>query len=337
MEVTIKDIAADAKVSVSTVSRVMNGSKTVSNELKQRVMASIEKYNFKPNVAARSLVTKNTDLVAVVEADVRNPITAMHLKQISDVCMKHNKVVISCDYALDNNKALFLLDKMLERNIDGLIFNGVELTDEVMEKLRQFHCPVVLANQGMADGSTEFTTVTVDSYHVAKEITEFFIREGHGRIAYVGGGKNDYTNGYLRLKGYCDAMEEAGLEIPDSYTVQTEFSPEGGALGMKKIYENSIRLPTAIVTGSDLIAVGVIRYLNALNIAVPGEISVFGVDDSVSDYFDPPLSTVRMYKQGEILYDALFGEQAEAKEKKWIFFPYKLIRRNSTRSIHDGK
>ena len=92
MDVTIKDIAADAGVSVSTVSRVVNGSKSVSPELKGRVMASIEKFHFRPNAAARSLVTRNTGLVAVLEADVRNPITALHLKQISDVCMKHDKL-----------------------------------------------------------------------------------------------------------------------------------------------------------------------------------------------------------------------------------------------------
>lgn len=333
MDVTIKDIAADAGVSVSTVSRVMNGSGTVREDLKRKVLESIAKYNYKPNMAARSLVTKNTDLVAVLEADVRNPVTAMHLKQINDVCLKHNKIVLSCDYDMDNEKALFMLDKMLERNIDGLIFNGVELTDAIMEKLRQFHCPVVLANQGMADGSSEFTTVTVDSYNVSREITEFFIREGHTKIAYVGGSEKDYTNGYLRYKGYRDACEKAGLEVPDSYVVQGEFGTEGGEKGMRKIYENSMVLPTAIVTGSDIIAVGVIRCLKSLNISVPGEISVFGIDDSVSDYFDPQLSTVRMFRQGEILYEALFGEQAEAPEKKWIYFPYKLIRRNSTRNI----
>ena len=148
MDVTIKDIAADAGVSVSTVSRVVNGSKSVSPELKGRVMASIEKFHFRPNAAARSLVTRNTGLVAVLEADVRNPITALHLKQISDVCMKHDKVMIVCDYDFDQDKALLLMDNMLERNIDGLIFQGVHLNEKILERLRRFQCPVVLGNQG---------------------------------------------------------------------------------------------------------------------------------------------------------------------------------------------
>lgn len=200
MKVTIKDIAANAGVSVSTVSRVMNDSKTVSDELRQRVMDSIHEFHFRPDAAARSLVTKSTGLVAVLEADVRNPITAIHLKQISDVCMKNDKVVIVCDYDFNQEKALILLDNMLERNIDGLIFQGVHLIEEIMKKLKRFNCPVVLGNQGPPeDMECEFTTVTVDSYRAMKDATKFLIGEGHKRIAYIGGGEEDYTNGTLRL------------------------------------------------------------------------------------------------------------------------------------------
>lgn len=177
----------------------------------------------------------------------------------------------------------------------------------------------------------EFTTVTVDSYKVARDITNFLIGDGHKRIAYVGGSKEDYTNGRLRLKGYQNAMKAAGLEIPDSYIYQGSFSTEGGIQGMRQIYENSRDLPTAVIAGSDIIAIGVIRYLKTLNIRVPEDISVFGMDDSVSDIFDPPLSTVRMFQQGEIFYDALFGEQAQ--EKRMIHFPYRIIRRSSTRCL----
>ncbi|MDO5425616.1 MAG: LacI family DNA-binding transcriptional regulator [Eubacteriales bacterium] len=333
MDITIKDIAADANVSVSTVSRVLNGSKTVSDERRVRVLNSIEKYHYRPNAAARSLVTKSTSLVAVLQADLRNPITAIHLKQISDVCMRHNKIVLACDYDFDNEKALVLMDKMLERNIDGLIFQGVRLTEPLMKKLRQFQCPVVLGNQVPEYGRCEFTTVTVDSYGAARDVTEFFLREGHQRIAYIGGSKDDYTNGCLRLKGFQDTMKKAGLPIPKSYIVQGNFSVEAGKQGMRQIYENSRKLPTAVIAGSDIIAVGVIQYLKTQRLRVPEDISVFGCDDSISDIFDPPLSTVHMFDQGEILYDALFGSQAMEEEKQWIYFPYQLIRRSSTKSL----
>ena len=334
MDVTIKDIAADAGVSVSTVSRVVNGSKSVSPELKGRVMASIEKFHFRPNAAARSLVTRNTGLVAVLEADVRNPITALHLKQISDVCMKHDKVMIVCDYDFDQDKALLLMDNMLERNIDGLIFQGVHLNEEILERLRRFQCPVVLGNQGPSeDMRCEFPAVTVDSYHAAKDMTRFLISEGHKHIAYVGGSSEDYTNGALRLRGFLDGMREADLRVQDSDIYQGEFSTESGEKGMNQIYENSLELPTAVVTGSDIIAVGVIRCLKAHKLKVPDDISVAGFDDSISDIYDPPLTTVRMLDQGEVFYKALFEEKEEAWENKWSYFPYQIVRRSSTRRV----
>ena len=334
VDVTIKDIAADAGVSVSTVSRVVNGSKSVSPELKGRVMASIEKFHFRPNAAARSLVTRNTGLVAVLEADVRNPITALHLKQISDVCMKHDKVMIVCDYDFDQDKALLLMDNMLERNIDGLIFQGVHLNEEILERLRRFQCPVVLGNQGPSeDMRCEFPAVTVDSYHAAKDMTRFLISEGHKHIAYVGGSSEDYTNGTLRLRGFLDGMREADLQVQDSDIYQGEFSTESGEKGMNQIYENSLELPTAVVTGSDIIAAGVIRCLKAHKLKVPDDISVAGFDDSISDIYDPPLTTVRMLDQGEVFYNALFEEKGEACVNEWRYFPYQIVRRSSTRRI----
>lgn len=334
MDVTIKDIAADAGVSVSTVSRVVNGSKSVSPKLKGRVMASIEKFHFRPNAAARSLVTRNTGLVAVLEADVRNPITALHLKQISDVCMKHDKVMIVCDYDFDQDKALLLMDNMLERNIDGLIFQGVHLNEKILERLRRFQCPVVLGNQGPSeDMRCEFPAVTVDSYHAAKDMTRFLISEGHKHIAYVGGSSEDYTNGTLRLRGFLDGMKEADLQVQDSDIYQGEFSTESGEKGMNQIYENSLELPTAVVTGSDIIATGVIRCLKAYKLKVPDDISVAGFDDSISDIYDPPLTTVRMLDQGEVFYKALFEEKGEACVNEWCYFPYQIVRRSSTRRI----
>lgn len=334
MTVTIKDIATDAKVSVSTVSRVLNGSKKVSGDLQRQVMRSIEKYGYKPNVAARSLITKKTGLVAVVVADLTNPITAIHLKQISEVCMEHDKIMICCGYDMDNDKAVAVLDKMLERAVDGLIFMGIQLREDILEKLAQFTCPVVLANQGLPPEikGYEFRTVTVDSYHTAMDVTRFLIEEGHERIAYIGGSREDYTNGTLRLKGFQDVMEEKRLEIPDSYVIQGEFSTESGYQGMKKIYENSRFLPTAVICGSDIIAIGVIRFLKYVKLKVPDDISVFGFDDSVEDIYDPPLSTVRMYRQGELLYQALFDEEGERNSR--TYFPYKLLRRNSTRKLN---
>ena len=179
----------------------------------------------------------------------------------------------------------------------------------------------------------EFPAVTVDSYHAAKDMTRFLISEGHKHIAYVGGSSEDYTNGTLRLRGFLDGMREADLQVQDSDIYQGEFSTEFGEKGMNQIYENSLELPTAVVTGSDIIAAGVIRCLKAHKLKVPDDISVAGFDDSISDIYDPPLTTVRMLDQGEVFYKALFEEKGEACVNEWCYFPYQIVRRSSTRRI----
>ena len=247
--------------------------------------------------------------------------------------MKNNKIVMTCDYDYSNRKAAALLSKLQERNVDGVIFMGVNLDEEILNRLREFECPVILAQQGVESDFCEFTTITDDSYHAAIDVTNFLIHEGHKRIAYIGGEENDYTNGKLRLQGFLDTMKENGLEVPDSYIVQGEFSLEGGKKGMEKIYENNLLLPTAVISGCDLIAVGAIRYLKSAKIKVPEEVSIFGFDDSVSNLFELPLSTVRSYDRGKLLCEQLFKECDSDEDKKWIHYPYQVLRRNSTRPI----
>ena len=330
--VTIRDIARDANVSVSTVSRVMNGTAIVSDDLRERVMMSVRRLHYRPNAAARSLITKRSDVIAVLEADMLNPVTTMILKEIDAYCSQRGKIMMTCDYGNNNDKAVVLLNNLLERNVDGVVFMGVVLEEKILQKLGEFSCPVVLAQQGEEGGRCRFTTITDNSYQAEKDVASFLIHENHRRIAFIGGAAADYTNEKLRLQGFLDAMEENGLDIPTTYVVQTEFSMEGGRQGMRRIYENNLQLPTAVVTGSDLIAAGAIRYLKEMGMKVPEDISVFGFDDSVGDLFEIPLSTVRSYDRGKLICERLFAADEEAeREKEWIYYPYRVLRRSSTR------
>jgi len=338
MNATMEDIARDAGVSISTVSRVINGYKGISEELRRRVEESICKYNYKPNAAARSLITKQTDLIAVVQPDLGNPTIAKVLKEIAKCCSDRGKTMMVCDYNSDIDKAIQALDSMREHNVDGVIFFGIYFTDELVERLKQFTCPVVLANQeipGREGKELLFTTVTSDNYREMCDATEFLIKDNHRRIAYIGGRKEDYSNGQLRLRGFLDTMKKYGLSVPESYIVQADFSIEGGKTGMRRIYEDVSELPTAVLCGSDMIAAGCIRYLQSMKLRVPEDISVFGHDDSLQDIFEIELSTIRSNNNGQIICGHLFAEQDNNAEKEKIYYPYRLIRRQSTRQASD--
>ena len=189
MSTTIEDIARDAGVSISTVSRVINGYKGISEDFRRRVEESIDKYNYKPNAAARSLITKRTDLIAVVQPNLKNPTMSNVLKEIAKCCSDSGKTTIVCDYDSDNHKAIQALDSMREHNVDGVIFFGIYFTEELIEQLKQFTCPVILVNQEIPDREEEdllFTTITSDNYHRACDSTEFLLKDNDRRIAYIG-------------------------------------------------------------------------------------------------------------------------------------------------------
>ena len=333
MGVTIQDIAADAGVSVSTVSRVINGSSSVSEEKRERVLTSIKRNHFHPSAAARSLITKQSGIVAVLVSDLTNPTISQVLEEINGECIRNNKVAVISEYSGDNQKAVTLLIKMREQNVDGLVFMGVSFNEAIIEELRQFVCPVILANQGIQKDNCEFATITADGYHAICDVTKFFAMEGHSRIAFIGGNSEDYTNEQLRLRGFLDAMKDLSLQVPESYIYEGKFSIESGMKGMESIYAHNQVLPTAVIAGSDLIAIGVIRYLQSVGLRVPDDMSVFGFDDSVSDIFEIPLSTVRGIHGGKEICALLFDPDMDRKEKHWSYYPYQLIRRNSTRRL----
>lgn len=337
MNATMEDIARDAGVSISTVSRVINGYKGISEDLRRRVEESISRYNYKPNAAARSLITKRTDLIAVVQPNLGNPTMANVLKEIAKCCSDSGRTMIVCDYDSDNNKAIQALESMREHNVDGVIFFGIYFTEELIAELKQFPCPVILVNQeipGREGKELLFTTVTSDNYRRMCDATEFLLKDNHRRIAYIGGPKEDYSNGQLRLRGFLDTMEKHGVPVPESYVAQMEFSVEGGREGMRRIYEGASMLPTAVLCGSDMIAAGCIRYLQSMKLRVPEDISVFGHDDSLQDIFEIGLSTSSTENNGQIICDRLFAEQENDLEREKIYYPYRLIRRQSTRRIN---
>lgn len=150
--------------------------------------------------------------------------------------------------------------------------------------------------------------------------------------------KNDFSSGKKRVIGYKKALEEAGIEVKDSYIAQGDFSFEAGYQGMKKLYEENSKLPTAVVTGSDVIAVGAIQYLDNMRVKIPDDISIMGFDDSeFATYIKPELSTVRIsyYDEGvkaaEMLRELMDGS-TEAPMKEYV--PHKIIRRSTTKNLN---
>ena len=338
MAITIEDIAREAGVSIATVSRVINKTKPVSPELQSRVFAVIEKNHFKPNILAQGLVTKKTHMIGIIVPDISNAVFGNLIKGINSICSGEGYTIMVCESQGDLKKELQLLDIMEDKQIEGLLFAGVDVNHTLVQGMLSKNYPVVLVTQEASEDEGAISTVVHNNIDAMYDAVRFLLDNGHERIAYLGGPRNDFSSGKKRLKGYRKALEEAGIKIRDSYIVQGDFSFAAGYNGMKVLYEENNKLPTAVVTGSDLIAVGAIQYLNNMLVKIPEDISIMGFDDSdFATYFKPELSTVRIsyfdegQKAARVLLQLINGEQ----DKPMIgYVPHKIIRRSTTKSLN---
>ena len=339
MAKTISDIAKEAGVSISTVSRVMNNTKSVSEELKERVYKAIEKNNYTPNIHAQSLITKKTDIVGVIVPDISNSVFGAITKGINSICSKQGYTLMVCESGGVFSRELKLLDILEERQIDGVIFSGVDVNEEIVNIMKKKEYPIVMVTQEANVAETPIDTVTHNNVQAMYDMTRFCYEEGHRRIAYLGGPEYDFSSGQLRLQGYRKAMKELGLEIPNSYIGEVEFSFQAGYEGMRIMYEESQELPTAIVTGGDLIAIGAIQFLNSRGVHVPEDISVIGFDDlEFATYVRPELTTVRIpyYEEGamaaKLLVDRIENHGQKNYKPVLEYTEHKIIRRGTVQA-----
>jgi LacI family transcriptional regulator len=338
MSVTIQDIAKEAKVSISTVSRVMNNSKAVSPELKKRVFDVIQKRNFKPNSLARGLITNKTNIIGIVVPDISNQIFGALTKGINNVCHQQEYTLMVCESGGNLEKELELLEILGERKIDGVLFAGVDINTTLVEEMNSKDYPIVLVTQEASDGEEIINTVVHDNVRATYDAVSFLIENGHRKIAFIGGPENDFSSGRKRLKGFRSALEDHHLEITDSYIEYGDFTFNSGYDCMKKIYEENSVLPTAVMVCNDVMAFGAIRFLKSANVEVPNDISIMGFDDSeFAKFITPELSTVRIsyFDEGVKAATTLFKLMNENEPilPKTQFIPHKIIRRNSVAKI----
>lgn len=337
MAVTIADIAKEAGVSISTVSRVMNGTKPVSPELKKRVDEVVEKNHFKPNTLAKGLVTKKTNMIGVVVTDISNAIYGSMTRGINSVCEEQGYNIMICESHGEHKREEKILALLEEKQVDGVLFVGMDINEELLDIISCRSYPVVLVSQEASAGEGRIPTVVHDNTRAMEDAVRFLIDNGHRRIAYLGGPGEDYSSGKKRLMGYRLALEKAGIEVPDTYIQQGAFSFGAGHDGMKRIYEENSILPTAVAAGSDVIAVGAIQFLCSVGLRVPEDISIIGFDDAdFAAYVQPELATVRVsyFDEGQTAARKLMEQMSgEAGKPETCYIPHKIIRRRTVKVL----
>ncbi|WP_394140059.1 LacI family DNA-binding transcriptional regulator [Cytobacillus oceanisediminis] len=327
---TIKDVAKHANVSIATVSAVINKTKFVSEELKERVETAIEELNYRPNKVARSLKRKESKLIGVTVTEITNPFYPLMLKGVDDIALGSGYNVILCTTGDDPEKELEMLQSMVDQGVDGIIFATIDNEDSTsVQLLKKEGIPHVLINRAPAD--YEGSQVRIDSYKVGKMATNYLINLGHTDIAFLGG---DRLNSKERESGYKDALLENGLSLNENRIIKSDYQIETAYRDMNSLIATG-DVPTAIFTASDIMAFGAIKALIDSGFNVPNDVSVIGSDNiSFSEDFRIPLTTVdaHTYEIGRMGCEILLRMLAnkEQPEHRRLLLEPKLVIREST-------
>jgi DNA-binding LacI/PurR family transcriptional regulator len=288
---TIRQVAALAGVSRATASRVINGGHLVSPEARAAVEAAIDELHFAPNPAARTLATRRTGSVALVvpEPNARlltDPFFSGIINGLS-LALEDSDLQMVLLIARNRETARRVARYVTTGHVDGVIVASHHRDDEMNRTLADSGLPLVFFGRPLDVPTTHY--VDMDNTAGAHLATEHLLRRGCRRIGTVAG-PTDMTAGLDRASGWREALQAAGL--PDDAVEIGDFTSRGGAFAMNRLLDRHPDLDGVFVA-SDLMASGALRALAARKVSVPGDVAVFGFDDTgLSENTDPPLSTV---------------------------------------------
>ncbi len=330
MQPTIRDVAREAKTSVSTVSRILTGRGPVAEKTRRRVLEAIERLGYKPNALARGLVQKRTGTIGVVLPDVANPFYADMLRGMGDVAAERDFHLLLVNADLSFEKEKDGLAVLQEKQVDGVIYASGMITPDHEALFRQLHRPVALA--ATSDPEGEFPAVLVDSYQGARLAVEHLAELGHRRIAVINGPLRDTVAGLVRWQGYQDAAAARGIPLDPALTAEADFRFETAYKAMEAVLERGQPF-TAVVAASDIMAIGAMNALLDRGYRVPEQVSVVGFDNIwLSAMVRPSLTTIAqpMYEIGAravtMLIRAMEGEQEPVTD--WIE-PHLVVRQST--------
>lgn len=285
---TIKDVAALAGISYTTVSHVVNKTRPVSEEVRIKVEAAIKTLDYVPSAVARSLKAKTTATIGLLVPNSLNPYFAELARGIEDYCERNGYCVILCNSDDNPDKQRSYLRVLLEKRIDGLIVASAGGDSGLVQGLAGVRTPMVIVDRGLEGVDADL--VRIDHEYGAYLATRHLLELGHREIATISGPATTSV-AQMRLAGFCRALKDAGLEVPAQRMVESDFTSTGGYNAAATLLESNP--PSAIFAANDMIGIGVLRAAAERNIRVPTELSVIGFDDiQMSRYVYPALTTV---------------------------------------------
>jgi LacI family transcriptional regulator len=317
---------------MATVSRVVNNNPNVKPQTRKKVFEAIERLGYRPNAVARGLASKKTTTVGVVIPDISNPIFSEVARGIEDIANMYHYNIILCNADKRKEKEIRVINTLLEKQVDGLLFMGGAVTEDHMQAFQTSSVPIVLC--ATSDESNQYPSVDIDHETAAYDAVMELLKRGHRKIAMISGPFQDPSSGFARYQGYKRALEEYGLPIVEDWVRIGNYRYESGLETMNHFLQLQDR-PTAVFAANDEMAIGAIHRIQDFGLRVPEDISVISVDNTrIAGMVRPQLSSVAqpMYDIGAVAMRLLTKlMKNEAVDNPRVILPHEVIVRESVK------
>ena len=330
--VTIKDVARLAGVSISTVSRVINDSKPVTDEVKQRVLDVIKETGYVPNPLAWSLVTKKSNLIGVIIPEVSDSFVNEILNGVEAVAKMYDYDILLVNTYSDKEQELDSIRLLKTKQVEGIVMVSWILDEDHVNCMKESRIPAVYISKTARN--FDLYTVSTSNENASYDMTKYLIDNGHKDIAFIMTSIDETILEKERRTGYERALKDNNIEIKSELIKHGNTDYEGGYNSMKELLDNNIIPSAAFVTGDEA-AVGAINAIFDAGYSVPEDISVAGFNDTkLAKIYRPKLTTVfqPLFDMGAVSIRALIklinGEELDDKK---IELPYQIMERQSVK------
>ncbi len=338
MPQTIKDIAKRAGVSIATVSYVVNNSRWVSPELRERVQSAINELGYYPDVNARSIKTQRTSTIGLIIPDNANHFFAEIAKGVEDAGFEAGYSVILCNSNSMVEREIAYINLLLSKRVDGVVFGATSKGVEHARRLVEQSIPTVIFYREVENLNID--SIRIDNVDAGFKATQHLIDLGHRKIACIQP-RSPITPSAGRVLGFRKALLEAGLEADEDLMPVGDNLINGGGDAVMRLLQTK-KCFTAIYSTNDAMAIGAMRAARDAGYRIPEDISIVGTDDILlARYSEPPLTTVAQPKQeAGVMAVKFLIERIEKRHEdcpREFTLPTELIIRKSTINFDNKK
>lgn len=322
----LEDVAKRARVSISTVSRVLNNTAPVKNSTRARVLKAVKELRYHPNLQARSLAGGKSQTLGLIVSNLENPFFLDIFRAFDSDAHQHEYEVLVANTDYSPRRLVSSIQLMMGRRVAGLALIVSEMDPSLMKEFAELGLPIVLYDVGLP--TKNIYKIQVNYEKGIRKTVEYLYLMGHRRMAFVG-----HHNGLAplldRKKSFLNTMKQYSREV-EFATVADRDGPEGGQSAMRQFLDSGFK-PTAVICVNDFMALGVLKELRESGLRVPEDVSVTGYDNiRLSEFVYPPLTTVNIPRAeiGHTAFQALVppSDESPVEGREFRISPELVIR-----------